>query len=157
MSNNGWIIALLIAVIAFLIIKSAKAGLFSFKSDKIKIGKDARLTEQTVIRHQIEFAKTAIEGFERDIPKPENYDQFRGRYILEKLFDEVINWIIFNHIERTKAYVTIKQDIIISIIKKHTINEMYTSTEFIKQVKKDVEYIINKLIDIREEYSNDEN
>lgn len=155
MSNNGWIIALLIAVIAFLIIKSAKAGLFSFKSDKIKIGKDARLTEQAVIRHQIEFAKTAIEGFERDIPKSENYDQFRGRYILEKLFDEVINWIIFNHIERTKTYVSIKQDIIISIIKKHTINDIYAQQDFVKQVKKYVEYMINKLVDIREEYQDE--
>ena len=155
MSNNGWIIALLIAVIAFLIIKSAKAGLFSFKSDKIKIGKDARLIEQAVIRHQIEFAKTAIEGFERDIPKFDGYDSFRGRYILEKLFDEVINWIIFNHIERTKAYISIKQDIIISIIKKHTVNDMYAQQDFVKQVKKYVEYMINKLVDIREEYQDE--
>ena len=154
MSNNGWIIALLIAVIAFLIIKSAKAGLFSFKSDKIKIGKDASDKEQKVIRHQIEFARTTIEGMERDIPKFDGYDSFRGKYILEKLFDEVVNWIIFNHIEKTKAYVSIKQKMIISIIKKYSQNELYTSDEFNKVVEREVKNLIVGLIDIREEYQN---
>lgn len=151
-SNNGWIIALLIIVVIICAIIGGKHGLVAIKTNKLRIGTDARLIEQTVIRHQIEFAKTAIEGFERDIPKFEGYDSFRGRYVLEKMFDEVINWIIFNHIERTKTYVSIKQDIIISIIKKHTNNDIYSKPEFIKSAKKDVEYMINKLVDIREEY-----
>lgn len=154
-STNGWIIAILLGVVIYLTIKMAKAGIFRFKSERVQIGLDASDKEQKVIRHQIEFVRNAIEGFERDIPKFEGYDEFRGKFILEKLFDEIINWIIFNHIEDTKSYIEVKQDIIISIIKKYTFNELYTDPSFITQVKKHVKYIIMRLIDIREEYYKD--
>ena len=153
MSNNGWIIALLIAIIAFLIIKSAKAGLFSYKSNKIQIGRDDREIEQIIIRNQFDYAKDMIESLERDIPRFENYSEDRGRFVLEKLFDEVIKWIVLNHIEKTKSYVGIKQKKVLNIIRKYSKNDLYTTDEFNEYVKKQVKDMIYTLVDIREEYN----
>ena len=152
MSNNGWLIAILLVVLTIFIVKCAKAGLFKFKNDTLQIGLDFANVEQTVIRHQIEFAKSQVEAYEKDIPRFDGYDEFRGKYILEKLFDEIISWIIFNHIESTKSYMNIKKKIILNIIKKNTVNTAYTEGEFVDVINKSVEDMIRSLISIREEY-----
>lgn len=151
-SDNGWLIAILIIIIIVLCIIGAKHGWVAIKTDTIQVGRDASIREQTIIRNQIEWAKNAIEGFEHDIPKTETYDEFRGKFVLEKVYDEVIKWIIFNHIEKTKTYIGLKQESVISIIKKYSYSEIYSSDDFLNSVKDHVVYIIEHLIDIRKEY-----
>lgn len=155
-SENGWLVALLCIIVVILVIMGARAGLFSLKTDKILIGKDARETEQKVIRHQIEYAKTAIEGTERDIPHADDYNEFRAKFILEKCYDEVIKWIIQNHIDCSETYMSIKEDMIVNIIKKHTESEIYNTEEFYDKVRKSVDEMIKRLVQIRETYSKED-
>lgn len=154
--SNGWMIAMLCLIIIILVVVGAKHGLVQIKTNKLKIGKNAMEVEREIIRRQTEHAKLTIEGLERDIPKFDGYDEFRAKFILEKLYDEVVKWITQNHISNSDQYVKLKQKAIISIIKKNTVNDMYISDKFLGTVKKDVVVMINDLIDIREEFTSEE-
>jgi len=154
--SNGWMIAVLCLVIIVMVIVGAKHGLIQVKTNKLRIGENAMELEREIIRRQADHAKLTIEGLERDIPKIENYDEFRAKFILEKLYDEIIKWITQNHITNSEQYVKLKQKAIVSIIKKNTVNDLYISDEFIDNVKKNVIVMINDLIDIRKEFTSDE-
>jgi len=152
-SNNGWVIALLIVALVLICIKGARHGLFTFKSDKIQIGKNNRELELTIVRQQFEYAKNTIDGLEKDIPKFEEYNQLRAKIILEKILDEIFKWCVFNHIDRTKSYIGTKTKMIKNIIKKNSENTSYMTDEFNKFVEKEVKDMILELINIREEYN----
>jgi hypothetical protein len=151
-SGNGAAIAILITIIVILLVFGAKRGLFSIHTDIISVGEEASETERTIMRHQIDFAKQACGAFENQIRKTENYNDYLGKYIIELCFDEIINWIAFNHIECTKTYVALKQDTIWNIVQSHTENPAMKSPQFKKQTDAHIRYIIQRLVDIRNEY-----
>ena len=111
--GNGWLIILMLVLLGV----CAKLGLVKIKTDKISVGRDASLAERNLMKKQVEYAYQACKAFEQRIPKFDGYNTYLGKYITEVTFDEIVNWIMFNHIEDTADYIKIKQDIIWNIIK----------------------------------------
>lgn len=152
-SDNGWLVAVLIIIILVLCAIGIKHGALKIKTDKIVVGQDASDLERTIMRQQIEWTKIACYSFEQKVPKFPEYDKYRGRFIIEKVFDEIIKWIAFNHIKDNDAYIRIKQDIVWNIIQKYAKNKAIMSKSFRHAVDNNVEYVIKNLVDIREQYS----
>lgn len=149
-SGNGVTIAVLITAILFMGVLLVKHGVLRISTKTVHIGADER--ERTIIRHQVEWIRNSVNGFEAMIPKPEGYDKYRGRFVLERVFDEMLNWIVFNHIEDTHSYIHIKQTNVWNIVMTFTDKKEHHSQKFHDMVFEQVEVAIKSLIMIRKEY-----
>lgn len=149
-SNNGIVIFVLFIL---LVVLCARFGLIKIKTDKVTIGINASETERTIMRNQIEWCRLSSITFERTMPKYDGYDKYRGKYIAEKVFDEMITWVVFNHIESTPTYIEIKQQIIWNLVQSLIVRKEYQSDKFKKNVYAYVESTIENLVAIRKEYS----
>lgn len=144
------IAVLLIVIIAIL----AKKGIVSFNAFGLKIdnGDDERDIERTIIRSQIQYVKSAISDFYDDIPNFEGRDEWRLRYICEKIISVFTDVISFNHISRERIYTEMKQASIWAVIINNTTADVMTSDEFKNVVYTKTAEILDKLIGIREYY-----
>ena len=141
---------LLIVIIAIL----AKKGIVSFNAFGLKIdnGDDERDIERTIIRSQIQYVKSAVSDFYDDIPDFEGRDEWRLRYICERIISVFTDIISFNHISKEKIYTEMKQASIWEVIINNTTASIMTSDEFKDVVYAKTEEILDKLISIREYY-----
>ena len=147
-SGNAWVVLILFIFLGFILLLLSRNGLLQIDTGNIQIG--AATGEREIIRQQVEWTRLHYEGLENSMAKPEGYDHWRGRYIAERLIDEVVDWIVYNHINNSRQYIEIKQDKIINILRKYTVKEEFTSEEFENSMRKDTENCIKKLIQIRE-------
>ena len=148
------IAVLLIIIIAIL----AKKGIVSFKGKGLTVGNgnDERDIERTIIRSQIQYVKSAVSDFYDDIPAFEGRDEWRLRYICERIISVFTNIISFNHISREKIYTEMKQSEIWAVIINNTASEIMTSDEFKNVVYAKTAEILDKLISIREYYKKED-
>lgn len=148
------IVVLLVVIIAIL----AKKGIVSFKGKGLTVGNgnDERDIERTIIRSQIQYIKSAVSDFYDDIPDFPNRDEWRLKYICEKIISVFTDIISFNHISREKIYTEMKQASIWAVIINNTTASIMTSDEFKNVVYAKTAGMLDKLIEIREYYKNEE-
>ena len=148
------IIAILLVVIIAIL---AKKGIFSFNAFGLKIdnGNNERDIERTIIRSQIQYVKSAVSDFYDDIPDFPNRDEWRLKYICERIISVFTNIISFNHISKEKIYTEMKQSEIWAVIINNTASDIMTSDEFKDVVYTKTAEILDKLISIREYYKNE--
>lgn len=154
-SSNGVSIAFLFLLLVLLVIICSRFGLIKIKTDKLTIGRESSELERTIMRNQIEYAEVSIKAFEQKLKKPDGYDIYRGKYVTERVFDEIVKWIAFNHIRTDDHYVGIKQASIWDLIQTLVERNEFRSDDFKVSVNKYVEKTIKNLVAIREEYSKD--
>lgn len=148
-SGNGAIIFLLFAT---LVIVCSRWGIIKVKTDKLTIGRDSSENERTIIRWQTEYCKLSCKAFEQNIPKFESYNEYRGKYIIERCYDEMVTWIVFNNIKDEKTYISIKQEMIWNLVQELTDAESMKTKEFKKIVYDYIDNLIKNLVKIRREY-----
>ena len=148
------IAVLLVVIIAIL----AKKGIFSFNAFGLKIdnGNDERDIERTIIRSQIQYVKSAVSDFYDDIPDFPGRDEWRLKYICEKIVSVFTDIISFNHISKEKIYTELKQASIWAVIINNTAADIMTSDEFKNVVYTKTAEILDKLITIREYYKKED-
>ena len=144
------IVVLLVVIIAIL----AKKGIVSFKGKGLIVGNgnDERDIERTIIRSQIQYVKSAVSDFYDDIPDFPGRDEWRLKYICERIISVFTDIISFNHISKEKIYTEMKQASIWAVIINNTAADIMTSDEFKDVVYAKTEEILDKLISIREYY-----
>lgn len=139
-------------VILFAIL--AKKGLISFKGHGLKVGHSDE-EERTIIRTQIQWAEADVETMLREImnkfSKDGNINEYKARYTIEKVLDELVKIVIFNHITLEPQYIQLKQDLVWSVVSK--INPEPTWNVLEPIVKDRVEVAIRNLYEIRQYYS----
>ena len=140
------------------IIVMIKKGIVSFKGKVLTVGNgnDERDIERTIIRSQIQYVKSAVSDFYDDIPDFPNRDEWRLKYICERIISVFTNIISFNHISREKIYTEMKQSEIWAVIINNTASEIMTSDEFKNVVYTKTAEILDKLISIREYYKKED-
>lgn len=142
-------IGMLVALLAFL----AKKGLISFKGKGLKVGVSNE-EELAIVRTQIQWAEADCETMLREITNrfsETGMDEYKARYTVERVLDELIKIVIFNHISREPVYVGMKQDLIWSVVSSINPEPEWNCLEPI--VKERVEVAIRTLYDIRMYYS----
>lgn len=148
-SNNA--IAVLITLLILVIVAAvlAKVGIFQFKGKGVTIGGDE--DERAIIRQQTEWTQLFIQSMQQ-LPIFEDSDMYHTLYILEKVFDEVLSWIVFNHISDSENYISIKQEKIWNLIQTLVTDKKFTSTEFKQVIYDNTEVLIKRLVYIRKNY-----
>ena len=152
---NSWKSFIFFFITLITLIILVKKGIISFKGKGLTVGNnDERDIERTIIRSQIQYVKSAVSDFYDDIPDFPNRDEWRLKYICEKIISVFTDIISFNHISKEKIYTEMKQASIWAVIINNTAADIMTSDEFKDVVYKKTEEILDKLISIREYYKN---
>lgn len=101
--NNGLIVIALIAVLIVVLIYMSKKGGFSIHTNFMSLGGADR--EREVIRHQVDTAHAQILLAMEELGVA---DDWHTKYIFERVYDKVVEWIMFNHITTHTLYVESK-------------------------------------------------
>lgn len=154
-SNNGIPLFILVVILVLLVIrmgiKLGKAGLLSIRTKHFQIGNN--VSERELIRRQIECAHDFIMSIEGKLVSDEmKYDEYFTKYILERVYDKVIEWIMFNHITVNQLYIQDKQDTILNLIYALPINSDFKTPEFKTRVENWVKELIERLVNVKTLY-----
>ena len=148
--NAVFILSFVLAVIILVVI-FIRHGFISIRTKHVKIGKVK--PEREIIRRQVETAHEFIMSIEGKIPRTEQYGGYFTRYILERVYDKVIEWIMFNHITMSQMYVEDKQDCICNLVYLFDVGDDYKTPEFNCRMRTWTKELIEKLVQIRDLYS----
>ena len=149
LSDNSTIILFFLIVIMLLLAHFSKKGVFKWHTEKLTIGVSEN--ERAIIRQQVEWAELEIESL-AFTERFNNVNEWRTKFILEKLFDEVLQWIIFNHITDSPEYISIKQEKIWNLTQTFVRKDEFKSEEFKDFIYEEVEKIIKRLVFLRRQY-----
>ena len=104
------------------------------------------------VRNQSQFAYLYIMAIEGKLNNSGESNYYL-KWILEKCYDKVVDWITYNHISDTSMYIEIKKEEIKNLIYSLQINEEYKTPEFKQRMEGWVEELILNLLKVRKEYS----
>lgn len=151
-SANAREILFFLAVLCVAAIVLIKTGTISVRTKHVRIGKAE--AEREVIRRQVEAAHDFIMSIKGKI-KADNsqYNGYFTKYILERVYDKTIEWIMFNHITNSSLYVQDKQDTVCNLVYTFDVDEEYKTPEFKNRMCNWVAELIDRLIKTREIYS----
>lgn len=151
-STNAREILFFLAVVIVAAIVLIKTGTVTVRTKHVRIGRAE--AEREVIRRQVEAAHEFIMSIEGKIKTDTTrYNGYFVKYILERIYDKAIEWIMFNHITNSTLYVQDKQDIICNLIYTFDVAENFKTPEFKKRMCNWVAELIDRLIKTREIYS----
>lgn len=148
-SDNVITILIFLVILILLVAILAKKGIFQFNGKGVQIGGDE--DERAIIRQQTEWSQLFISSL-RQLPIFENSDTYHTLYVLEKAFDEVLSWIVFNHISDSENYISIKQEKVWNLIQTLVMDKKFTTEEFRTVVFENTEVLIKRLVYIRKNY-----
>ena len=140
-------------MILVLIIILGKSGILKINTKYVTLGN--KVSDRELIRRQIEKAHEFVMSIEGKIVSSEsNYDEYFVRYILERVYDKVIEWITFNHITVNQLYIQDKQDTILNLIYALPINDEFKTPEFKHRVENWVKELVEQLVNVKTLYYN---
>lgn len=151
--NNSTPIIIFLLIFTVLFIFSVKKRIISINKGGVRIGSDER--ELTIVRNQTQWAHLfllSLKGKLITMEDPIREDYFAD-LVLEKIYDKVVEWITYNHINDKKTYIEIKQSEVKCIVYALPIQEQYKTPEFETRMNEWTKEIIMNLINIRKEYS----
>lgn len=151
-SSNGIFVTLILLVLIFVILSLLliliKSGLLKINTKHILLGN--RVSERELIRRQIEKAHEFIMSIEGKINTDNTkYNGYFTKFILERVYDKAIEWIIFNHITVNQIYIQDKQDTILNLIYGLPINDDFKTPEFKARVQSWVKELIEQLVNVK--------
>lgn len=154
-SNNGIPLFILVVLLVLLVIrmgiKLGRAGMLTIHTKHLRIG--SSVSERELIRRQIECAHDFIMSIEGKLVSDEmKYDEYFTKYILERVYDKVIEWIMFNHITVNQLYIQDKQDTILNLIYALPINSDFKTPEFKTRVENWVKELVERLVNVKTLY-----
>lgn len=153
-SENFWKSVIGIGALIILFAVLAKKGLISFKGHGLNVG-TSNEEELAIVRTQIQWCEADCNNMLRELTKnlPEgtSMNEYKAKYTIEKVLDELVKIVIFNHITLEPTYIKLKQDLIWSVVSNINLEPLWNNLEDI--VKARVEVAIRTLYEIRQYYN----
>lgn len=152
-SGNGGVVLVSVLFIFAVVCVAVKGGLVKIRTSHLEVGRVAHDDERAIIRQQIEWAHVFIMSLESKLDvNTERYNGYFTKYILERVYDEVVNWITFNHLSVDSDYINIKQDKICSLVYGLNVQDQFKTPEFKERMRRWVKEVIERLVLIRTVY-----
>ena len=150
-SGNAWFILIFLVAVIVIGVIFGRIGLIKVNTKHIQIGNE--LTQRELVRRQVETAYTFVMSLEgKIITEGSTYDRYLTKYILERVYDKVIEWIIFNHITTNQLYVQDKQDNIENLVYTMVVDDDFKTPEFKRRMDNWVKELIEQLVQVKEIY-----
>lgn len=128
-------------------------------TDHITIGGEDKKAyyERSIVRNQVNQAKLFCVALENKIDamltKHNKYTEYYVKYILECVYDKIVEWIMYNHIENTDQYIESKQWEISSLVYGFNPPTQFKTPEFQERMNKWVAEIIDRMASVRKLYN----
>lgn len=153
-SANATVVLIFLLAVIFIVAKAIRSGTINLHTGVLDIGKIGKSIddERELIRQQVKWLELFIADKYVELAKYKENDEFHTKYVLEKMFDEVIEWVLYNHITTRGEYVKIKQDLMWRLIKGLTYADVYHTDEFKQYVYDQTETVILHLIQIKKDF-----
>lgn len=155
LNGNNAIPVLVFAVIVVIVFGIlGKKGIISINKGGVRIGSDER--ELSIVRNQSQWAYLFIMAIKGKVLTEDATDEQnkKAELILEKVYDKVVDWIHYNHINSTNSYIEIKQgEIKCLVYSQNNLDDDYKTPEFETRMECWVKELILNLIEVRKEYS----
>lgn len=153
-SPNSWMFLLFALFALFILVIMSKNGLISFKGKGLRIGSDEK--ELTIVRNQTQWAYLFVMSLKGKLIYEDDAELTKVlcENILEKVYDKIVEWITFNHINASNTYIEIKQSEIKCLVYSLVMSQQFKTREFEARMNNWVQEIILNLINIRKEYQN---
>lgn len=149
--GNAWFILIFLFVVVLVAGVLSRLGLVKIHTRHLQIGNE--MTQRELIRRQVETAHTFIMSLEgKIITDGCEYDKYLTKYILERIYDKVIEWIMFNHITTNQLYVQDKQEGICNLVYTMIINDDFKKPEFKVRMNNWTRELIEQLVKVKEIY-----
>jgi len=150
-NSNAFLILVFAVVFTLIFVLMARTGLLQIHTNSFRMGADHR--ERDIIRQQIEWTHSYVMSLEGEIATDTTkYGGYFTKYVLETVYDEIVNWITFNHINLESDYISVKQAKIRAIVKSMPVDQKYRTKEFDRKIDRWCEEVIRRLVTIREVY-----
>lgn len=150
-SGNAWFILIFLVVVIVIGLILGRIGLIKVNTKHVQIGNEQ--TQRELVRRQVETAYTFVMSLEgKIITEGSPYDRYLTKYILERVYDKVIEWIIFNHITTNQLYVQDKQDNIENLVYTMVVDDDFKTPEFKRRMDNWVRELIEQLVQVKEIY-----
>lgn len=127
-----------------------KTNLLQIHTNSVRLG--AADTERNIIRQQQDYVRLHLKSVENDLAKPDGYNEWLGRFVVMRVYAEYVEWISFNHLSKSEAYIKVKQNKLMDLINQYTYREEFKTDEFEEFIRNDTKQTILELIQIREVY-----
>ena len=151
-SANAWQVLIFLGIAVFIFVLLVKGGVIAIKTKHFRIGQAE--VERETIRRQVEAAHDFIMSIEGKInADTSHYNGYFIKFILERVYDKAIEWIMFNHISNTPMYVQDKQDTVCNLVYTFDIGDEFKTPEFKKRMCNWTQELIAKLVQTRELYN----
>ena len=150
-SGNAWFILIFLVVVILMGLILGRIGLIKVNTKHVQIGNEQ--TQRELVRRQVETAYTFVMSLEgKLITEGSTYDRYLTKYILERVYDKVIEWIIFNHITTNQLYVQDKQENIENLVYTMVVDDDFKTPEFKRRMDNWVRELIEQLVQVKEIY-----
>lgn len=144
------LIALVIIVVITVVLVRNNYLVINTKS--VKIGADEK--ERSILRQQTEWTYNYVHGLYGVLmTKYPELNPLKAQLVIECVYDEIVTWIMFNHITRSEMYLMVKQEKIRGVVFAMDVDQIIKEEKFGVMMNQWVKEIINRLVDIREYYS----
>lgn len=151
---NAPMYVMLAVVVLFVAIMLSKRGVLGIHTKYVTLGATSR--EDTIKDHQMEGAYLFITGLEPAIVASQSagtdHDKYKTKWILERVYDEVVIWIMHNHIRNNDVYVRQKADKVFDLIKTLGVRSTYTTEEFHSWCYEQTKILVERLVNTRNVY-----
>lgn len=152
--SNAVSVLIFLAFIVMVFIFSSKKGLIAVKTGNLRIGSNEK--ELSIVRNQQQWSHLFIMSIKGKVLKEDATKEQKktAELILEKVYDKVIEWIVYNHIVNTNSYIEIKQSEIKCLVySQDDLDDDFKTPEFATRMEGWTKEVIMNLINIRKEYS----
>ena len=150
-SSNAASILLFLVFLAILVAILIRTGLLTINTGIVQFGVADR--ERNILRQQMEWIRLHLIGFEASMEKPKGYNVYLGKYIVEKIYDQYVDWLTLNHLSKSECYIKMKQDAIVNIVRELVVKEEYKTKEFEDFIREDTKESILALLEIRNNFN----
>lgn len=150
-SGNAWFVLIFLVAVIVIGLILGRIGLIKVNTKHVQIGNEQ--TQRELVRRQVETAYTFVMSLEgKIITEGSTYDRYLTKYILERVYDKVIEWIIFNHITTNQLYVQDKQENIENLVYTMVVDDDFKTPEFKRRMDNWVKELIEQLVQVKEIY-----
>lgn len=146
-SPNALLVLLALLTIIIVLIRGIKGGYLHFNKAGINVGNADK--ERNIIRQQIEYTHTYLTSLENELEVGHEVNKWRVKYVIERVYDEIVDWISFNHITDKGDYIQIKQEKVWCLVQSLVYRPEFQSDEFRVRCDEVISHIIMHLIKIR--------
>lgn len=129
------------------------------KTNHIQIGGEDKQSyyERSIVRNQVNQAKLFCMALEGKIlamlDQDKQHNNYYTKWILECVYDKIVEWIMYNHIENSDEYIESKQWEIQSLVYSFNPPDAFKTPEFQERMNKWTAEIIGRLVSIRKLYT----